>query len=143
MKTSIPLSTRLARRRTISPEGCWLWTGTVTNSGYGSITIQTDDGPKSRLVHRVAYEHLVGPIPAGLTLDHLCRVRECFNPHHLEPVTRRENTLRSPIAPAAVNARKTHCPQGHAYTVANTIRQPSGGRQCRSCSHDRLAGARR
>jgi hypothetical protein len=142
VRTLTPIDERLTRRRRILPaSGCWLWQGTTTNAGYGSMTIRTEDGPKSRLVHRVAYEHYLGPIPAGHTLDHLCRVRLCFNPDHLEPVTPQVNVLRSPIAPAAVNARKTHCPQGHPYDEANTIQQRRGGRLCRTCQSTRARGA--
>ena len=73
-----------------------------------------------------------GPIPEGLTLDHLCRVRACVNPAHLEPVTLRENTLRSPSAPTAINARKTECLRGHAFTPENTWVHRSR-RCCREC----------
>lgn len=96
-------------------DGCWLWTGAKTTTGYGSVWL---DG-RSVKAHRVAYELLVGRIPDGLTIDHLCRVRLCVNPAHLEPVTNRENTLRSPQSEASVNARKTHCPKGHPYEGRN------------------------
>lgn len=61
--------------------GCWLWTGSVQSSGYGSW------GGQGKLAHRLAYEDLVGPVPHGLVLDHLCHVRLCVNPDHLNPVT--------------------------------------------------------
>lgn len=74
--------------------GCWLWRGTITKVGYGTI-FEWREGQKHRPgAHRVVYEALVGPIPEGLDLDHLCRVRNCVNPSHLEPVTRRENLRR-------------------------------------------------
>ncbi|MFI1562215.1 HNH endonuclease [Streptomyces sp. NPDC020490] len=79
-----------ARVDKTAPGGCWVWTGSVESKGYGAPTI---NGAK-RPAHRVAYEDLVGPIPEGLHLDHLCRVRRCVNPEHLEPVTSRENALR-------------------------------------------------
>lgn len=125
------------RRRRVDENGCWLWTGRKNNVGYGSMTMQTPEGPRARGVHRVAYEHYVGPIPAGKQIDHLCRVRLCFNPEHLEPVTPRENVMRSPVALAALNAAKTHCPQGHAYTPENTYHQKAGGRLCRTCQLSR------
>jgi len=74
-------------------ESCWLWTGPLNPGGYG-----TNGG---RLAHRVVYERLIGQIPAGLTLDHLCRVRNCVNPQHLEPVTIAENLRRRPAKAAA------------------------------------------
>jgi hypothetical protein len=72
-------------------DGCWLWTGACNSTGYGQWGVNG----RSRSVHRVAYEALVGPIPDGLTIDHLCRVRPCCNPEHLEPVTIAENTARA------------------------------------------------
>lgn len=110
------------------PGGCWLWTANLSGGGYGNFHL---DG-RERVAHRLAYEWLVGPIPEGLDLDHLCRVRRCVNPAHLEPVTRRENVLRSPIAIAAQHARKTHCPAGHEYTPENTYTY-NGWRCCRRC----------
>lgn len=108
---------------------CWLWTGHLVTDGYGSIYI---DG-KSRRVHRVAYEWLIGPIPEGLVLDHLCRVRRCVNPDHLEPVTDRVNILRG-TAPTAVNALKIRCTRGHELTPENTYMPPSGRyRACLTC----------
>ena len=87
------------------------------------------------MAHRVAYEALIGPIPKGLCLDHLCRVRYCVNPAHLEPVTVRENVLRG-ISPPAVNARKRLCKNGHALSGRNLYlktRYGWPGRECRTC----------
>lgn len=72
--------------------GCWLWTGPVTNSGYGTASAE---GSRAKGVHRVMYEWFVGPIPKGLELDHLCRVKNCCRPDHLEPVTRLVNVRRA------------------------------------------------
>lgn len=119
------------------PDGCWLWTGTKVPSGYGRLWI----AQRPFAAHRVAYEWLVGPIPEGLQLDHLCRVRRCVNPAHLEPVTSRENTMRG-LNWAARNAEKTHCPQGHPYDEANTYLRSGGGRGCRAC-HREAARAQR
>jgi hypothetical protein len=105
---------------------CWLWTGALSG-GYGSVRW----GGQVRGVHRVVWELLVGPIPPGLTLDHLCRVRQCCNPDHLEPVTLRDNIMRSPIQVTAVHSRRTHCPQGHALT---TMPRQSKQRGCRVCA---------
>jgi hypothetical protein len=86
--------------------------------------------------HRFAYQMLVGPIPEGLTLDHLCRNTGCCNPEHLEAVTHRDNVLRG-VSFAAVNAVKTECPRGHPYDSENTYIVPStGGRLCRLCQRD-------
>ena len=76
--------------------GCWLWTGVVDRKGYGQFRVGSQADSTRRLVkaHRWAYEHLVGPIPEGRQIDHLCRVPWCVNPEHLEPVTNRENTVR-------------------------------------------------
>src|SRR5690606_7991791 len=93
-----------------------------------------------------AYELLVGPISAGLYLDHLCRTPRCVNPHHLEPVTARENSLRGETV-LARNLAKTHCPSGHEYTQENTYRAgpakktPNGSRQCRTCVRERKRAA--
>lgn len=114
--------------------GCWIWQGSVAPNGYGKVG-------KGYLVHRVAYEAAVGPIPAGLDIDHLCRVRCCCNPAHLEPVTRRENMLRSPIRPR-FGVRKSHCPQGHAYEGANVYFRKDGGRDCMACRRMRNGGWR-
>lgn len=108
---------------------CWLWTAYKSNGGYGRIKVDGQMVP----AHRVAYKLLVGPIPEGMELDHLCRVRHCVNPAHLEPVTHGENTLRS-TSPAAIHAAKTHCVNGHPFDAANTYLRPTGGRACRACN---------
>jgi hypothetical protein len=102
---------------------CWLWNRYLTK-GYGHASVP---GRRThQLAHRAVWELLVGPIPDGLELDHLCRVRSCVNPDHLEPVTPLENTRRAP------RSRITHCIHGHQYTEANTYRSPRG-RICRTC----------
>ncbi len=106
---------------------CWNWTGALS-SGYGT----TSEGGKTIYSHRWVYEHVVGPIPVGFTIDHLCRNRRCVNPVHLEPVTHWENNRRGYSA-AALNVKKTHCINGHEYTEATTYYRPDRNGTTRSC----------
>ena len=110
---------------------CWLWKGVLSHNGYGRFSIGR--GKKAQ-AHRWAYESIIGPIPDGLHLDHLCRVRSCVNPYHLEPVTNRENILRGE-GPTAVNSRAKECPKGHPYSGENLIVQHGTGRLCRECKN--------
>lgn len=103
--------------------GCWLWEGAQNGGGYGRF--------KNEIAHRYAYTVVVGPIPEGLELDHLCRVHGCVNPSHLEAVTHKENILRG-VGWGAQNKRKTHCKRGHEFTEANTVRE-GRSRRCRTC----------
>lgn len=112
------------------PDHCWLWTGALNGHGYAQIGMG-GRGAEQRGAHRVAYEFLVGAIPPGRQLDHLCKVRNCVNPKHLEAVTAQVNTLRSDGRPAH-NARKTHCLRGHALSGANLYLW-RGTRLCRAC----------
>lgn len=107
--------------------GCWMF-DSLTTRGYG----QFQHDRTHVAAHRWAYQLLVGEIPDGLTLDHLCRVRACVNPWHLEPVPHRTNILRGE-GPAAINARRTQCVNGHPFTSENTYLTPDGRRQCRTC----------
>jgi hypothetical protein len=109
--------------------GCHLWTGAKIK-GYASAWVP--ERKAQMLVHRLVYAQVFGPIPDGLQLDHLCRVKNCINPAHLEPVTGRVNTLRG-IGPTAINARKTHCLRGHPFDQANTKIRTDGHRKCRTC----------
>lgn len=126
------LPARIANKLTVDDADCWLWTGALNGHGYGVIKTN-----KERRVHRFVYETLVGPVPEGLELDHLCRVRRCCNPTHLEPVTHAENVLRG-VSPMAQQARQTHCIRGHEFTPENTYLRPDRfGRQCRTCNRAR------
>lgn len=128
------LPERFNSKIAVTSAGCWEWTASVERGGYGRYRV----GSKTRLAHRVSYEHLVGPIPDGLQLDHLCRNRRCVNPAHLEPVTCKENLMRGETE-AARNAAKTHCKHGHELTAANVIVKRSVHRACRLCQLDSQA----
>lgn len=109
-------------------EGCWLWLAGTSTDNYGVFTLRRHVQVRA---HRFSYEQLVGEIPEGLHLDHLCRNRACVNPAHLEPVTSRVNTLRG-VGPSARNAAKTHCDSGHPLDEDNTYHH-EGRRRCRAC----------
>lgn len=111
--------------------GCWIWQRSLYLNGYGGITV---DGHR-RLAHRVSYEAFVGPIPDGLTIDHICGVRACVNPRHMEPVTRGVNSQRGGGLLRAIQVRQNqpHCPKGHERTAENTGRDKLGKAFCRPC----------
>lgn len=115
-------------RQVEKTDTCWNWVGHLCKLGYGQICI----GEKRPMAHRFAYELLVGLIPEGLTLDHLCRNRRCVNPLHLEPVTLRENVMRGTSTPAK-NAKKTHCIRGHLLAGENLL-SVKYGRACKECN---------
>ncbi len=107
---------------------CLRWRRARTAKGYGLIS----HAGRLQQVHRLAYELWVGPIPAGLEIDHICRVRDCLRADHMEAVTHAENLRRA-------NAAKTHCVQGHLLTASNikwTNRRGSRLRRCRICYND-------
>jgi len=106
---------------------CWLWKAAKDQAGYGLFTLEPG---VSRRAHRVAYEMEVGPIPDGLEIDHLCRVRACVRPLHLEAVTRLENIRRVPWP----NSAKTHCRNGHPFAGENLVRV-GNERRCRTCTN--------
>ncbi|MEV5007289.1 HNH endonuclease [Streptomyces sp. NPDC055692] len=132
------------------PNGCIIWTGSADRGGYG----KTRFNGKHTTAHQAAYEAMVGPVPEGMELDHTCHTRDrscnggrtcqhrkCFNPHHLEPVTPKENTLRSENTGPGQNYRREVCANGHPFTEANTHIRPNGNRTCRECA--RLSVERR
>jgi len=125
---------RLCSATTDPSDKCIVWLGGKTGNGYGAFKVLG----RMTAIHRFSYETHVGPIPAGLHVDHRCGVRACIAPSHLEPVTCRENLFRDDT-PAARNAAKTHCDNGHEFTAENTYRgrpskkEPNGSRQCRAC----------
>lgn len=115
-------------------DGHWLWTGSLATRGYGRIRIDN----QRPLAHRLAYELYVGPIPDGLTIDHLCRVRACVNPDHLEAVPMRVNILRG-VGATAIHARQTHCKRGHPLVGEHVYLSSNGHRRCRTCQLERHA----
>lgn len=134
-----------------APGGCWLWTASLNSQGYGQVGINH----RPVVAHRIAYTLLVGPIPDGLELDHLCHTRDvecrrgeecphrrCVNPAHLEAVPHRENALRG-RSPMADLAAATHCTNGHEWTPENTRLRSDGTRICRSCHRHRERERRR
>ncbi|WP_236241127.1 HNH endonuclease signature motif containing protein [Streptomyces sp. CC228A] len=128
MRRITPLADRLFPRVELAGS-CWVWTGASNRGGYGVISRGRRDG--TTVVHRAVWELLVGPIPDGLELDHLCRVRSCCNPDHLEPVSRAVNVARG--AQAAGVPRRSACRNGHPFTPDNTLPNGSHGRACRAC----------
>jgi hypothetical protein len=117
--------------------GCWLWRAGLQSEGYAQFYWRR----KKDYGHRVAYMVLEGEIPSGLELDHLCRVRQCVNPEHLEPVTPRVNSLRG-VSPPAMNARKVCCKNGHPLDEGNVYQSKSmkvkGERRCKTCWREQL-----
>lgn len=108
---------------------CWEWTGQRGHVGHGIAHF----AGRGRLVHRLVWEDLRGPIPDGLELDHLCRNPPCSNPDHLDPVTHAEN-MRRGIQSFDV---RTHCLSGrHELTEANVINRSDGRQQCRACRRE-------
>lgn len=126
---------RFYLRCTLGPNGCWIWIGGIDHEGYGDFSV----GQRGVRAHRFAYELYRGKIRKGRVLDHLCRVRHCVNPEHLEVVTKRENAMRGE-SPSVVNSRKTHCVLGHEFNRKNTLWSPKhpqkgGARPRRICRH--------
>lgn len=119
----VPLIDRLPKLIGEMGDGCWEWLR--VHDRYGKVTVQG----RTTLAHRAVWELLVGPIPEGLFIDHLCRNTRCVNPDHLEPVTPTENAHRG----NGYRVGWTHCIRGHIWSDSNTYINPNGSRECRSC----------
>lgn len=132
------LPERIWSRIVVDDNGCWVWTGPLNAKGYGWVGFWRG---RPRLAHRVTYSELVSELPPyrpdGPQLDHLCQVKACCNPGHLELVTPRVNTLRGPTV-AARNAGKLFCSKNHPLFGENVRLRPDGrGRACRACERER------
>lgn len=117
-----------------APGECWVRVSNGTGDGNRTYAQTQVDG-RRKAVHSVAYTIMIRPIPESFVLDHLCRIPRCWNPTHLEPVSRGENVLRG-VGISAVNAKKTACPRGHLFTPENTLIWWLGEkprRRCRIC----------
>jgi hypothetical protein len=113
----------------VDSNGCWVWQRCIDNNGYAMASV----GGATCRIHRLSYELFVGQIPKGMHIDHLCRVRGCVNPQHLEVVTPRENILRG-VGISAQHAAQTECKNGHPFTEDNLVNTSSGKRRCKACS---------
>ena len=129
----------LAHRVRRTESGCLEWTGFVARNGYG-LAHYPGTGRRG-LAHRIIYEESVGPIPAGLTIDHLCRNPICVNPQHLEPVTMRENLSRG-TSVQANTIRTGRCRRGHEFSGANVAVNKNGDRSCIACRRVRYLEGR-
>lgn len=119
-----PLFDRIKKNIQLDANGCWIWLAATQVDGYAQMMLA---GSTVGLAHRVSYQVFIGPIPEDLELDHLCRVRNCVNPEHLEPVTHAENVRRGAAA-------RTHCTRGHEITPENTYESKKGIKRCRQCA---------
>lgn len=131
MRHPVPMIDRILNRVAAGPGGCVLATWKLDYLGYARIAVGGSSRRSTR-AHRVVYEHFRGPIPPGLVIDHLCRVRHCVNPWHLEAVTQAENIMRG-TSPIPQQVARTHCPRNHPYDEANTYVARDGSRECREC----------
>lgn len=118
--------------------GCWLWTGATNGVGYGKIGLLENGKAKYPYTHVIAYEALIGTVPDGLELDHLCRNTICCNPEHVEPVTSLENSMRGEH-PNYKTARTRICKRGHGIVGDNIFRRSDGRLRCRACQHRQYA----
>jgi len=118
----------------VTADGCWLWRAAHDRNGYGEFSFRDK---RDVIAYRIAYKSLIGPVPPGLELDHLCCVPACVNPSHLEAVTHRINILRG-NSPTAKHSRATHCVKGHPYDLLNTHYRRNGSRLCRICMEEAL-----
>lgn len=154
---------RFLERVRQGPDGCWLWAGGTRSNGYGTFAVKREDRWTQTTAHRIAYELFVGDIPLGFEVDHLCRVRGCVRPDHLEAVSVAENRRRRdagyppsvardtrpippipepPPTPAQRPTRDPNvCRNGHDRRVVGTVSN-GRGRTCAQCRADQQARRR-
>lgn len=116
--------------RKVEGDGCWFWMGALDSNGYGIFNVPRDDGKVCEKAHRYSYLLTTGEVAGDLHLDHLCRMRPCVRPDHLELVTAAENNRRKPTFRAV-------CPNGHEMTGGNVRELANGRRRCNSCADAR------
>lgn len=117
-------------------DSCWLWTAQIDKDGYGRF----NNGRTVR-AHQYSYEEAKGSVPAGLELDHLCRIKHCVRLSHLEAVTHLENVQRG--LAGHIKRSRTHCLHGHLFDEANTSSRKDGGRICHTCQRNQKRNQRR
>ena len=132
MPLNLTAEQRIQKAVTVSPSGCWLWGKHINADGYGKIRFEKI----AYLAHRLSYQVHIGPIPDGMQLDHLCRVRSCVNPAHLEPVTCAENLHRGEHSNMKAY-REDVCPLGHVLSGDNLSPRTDGRRKCKTCVNAR------
>ena len=124
---------RLLERKVINEStGCWEWTGYINPAGYGYMSV----GGRARLVHRIAFEEFVRPIPEGLFCCHTCDRPICFNPSHIFLGTHTDNMKDKVAKGRHHNQQVTQCRAGHDYDAANVYVKTDGSRGCRTCKRD-------
>lgn len=135
-RVSDPIA-HIRERCTVTGSGCWEWQRSRNAAGYGEVSL-SDYLHVSKLIHVLTYTILVGPVPEGLELDHLCRNRACCNPEHLEAVTHAVNIERGKWEERKREwfKQQTHCRNGHEYTFENTHIRTDGRRRCRTCQRE-------
>jgi hypothetical protein len=129
MPLNLTAQQRIARSIVVDDNGCWIWQRAINRDGYGRIRVDK----RAWLVHRLAYTLSVGAIPNGLDLDHLCRVRACCNPSHVQPVDRKTNVLRGEH-PNVVLHHVGQCKHGHVIDTDNAYVRPDGRLKCAECT---------
>ena len=132
----VPVKVRFVRNAMaasnfVADADCWEWPKSCGSHGYGQVGWGGKDARRLVLAHRMSYLIFLGPIPEGMTVDHLCRNRRCINPAHLRLLTNLENARANGMS------ARTHCPHGHPYNEENTYFDPKGHRYCRECSRAR------